>query len=685
MRADRLARGRHGRAAPCWAASCCWPRCRCTSSWSRRGGPLVARRPWRSSSAWRSCSSGGARRRARLARRAALAARASAGSPGLPSPQRAPHCLEELIERRARRAPQPPPLRQGHVAAAGRARDAPARSPAARPGRGPSLADLRRVIAAIERGEGGREDRRRRRAGPRGGRDARPDRGGQGRRARADPGRHPRQRPRAHRGLPGPGQDARSRGSWPRRSTWASAASSSRPTCCPSDITGSFLYDQRESRFEFRAGPVFTNLLLADEINRATPKTQAALLEAMQEAQVTDRGPVVPARAQPFVVIATQNPIELEGTYPLPEAQLDRFLLRVGVGYPDADAEREILKRRRERRTDAATVPTIVTRAELLAMQDALEDVFVSEALERYIVALTQATRSDPRVTLGASPRGSLALLKLARAEAAIRGRDFVLPDDVKAVAVAALAHRLVLRPELWVSQHDAARTWSRACSGRCRRRPESPRDLAADRAERLLPDRGRLGALPGRVHRPRRARGGRDPRRSSPSWPAGAPGRRPPARIRRELSSRRLLEDERVTVTVTLRADGAAAPGGAARAAAAAGRASSAGATTRSSRCGPVRRSRWTFELRGVGRQHLRLERAARARMGTARARRRRGPASRGRDGGGLPAACARSGTCRTRGARRRSWATTCRPRRAKASSPATSGPSRPAIRSGT
>ena len=223
------------------------------------------------------------------------------------------------------------------------------------------------------------------------------------------------------------------------------------PDLLPSDITGSFLYDQREARFEFRAGPVFTNLLLADEINRATPKTQAALLEAMQEAQVTIEGQSFPLE-QPFVVIATQNPIEMEGTYPLPEAQLDRFLLRVGVGYPEADAEREILKRRRERRTDAAAVPTIVTRAELLAMQGALEDVFVSEPLERYIVALVQATRVDPRVTLGASPRGSLALLKLARAEAAIRGRDFVLPDDVKAVAVAALAHRLVLRPELWVS-----------------------------------------------------------------------------------------------------------------------------------------------------------------------------------------------------------------------------------------
>jgi MoxR-like ATPase len=228
------------------------------------------------------------------------------------------------------------------------------------------------------------------------------------------------------------------------------------PDLLPSDITGSFLYDQREGRFEFRPGPVFTNLLLADEINRATPKTQAALLEAMQESQVTVEGQSFPLE-QPFLVIATQNPIELEGTYPLPEAQLDRFLLRVSVGYPDAEAEREILKRRRERRTDDAAVPTIVSRGDLLAMQAALEDVFVSAAIERYIVDLAQATRTDPRVALGASPRGSLAVLKLARAEAARLDREFVLPDDVKAVAVGALSHRLILRPELWVSRTTPA------------------------------------------------------------------------------------------------------------------------------------------------------------------------------------------------------------------------------------
>jgi MoxR-like ATPase len=224
------------------------------------------------------------------------------------------------------------------------------------------------------------------------------------------------------------------------------------PDLLPSDITGSFLYDQSRGRFEFRAGPIFTNLLLADEINRATPKTQAALLEAMQEVQVTVEGQTFPL-APPFLVLATQNPIELEGTYPLPEAQLDRFLMRVSVGYPDPDTERAILRRRRERRTDAAAVPTIVSRSELLAMQATLEDVFVSDALEGYIVALAQATRADSRVALGASPRGTLALLKLARAEAALRGREFVLPDDVKTMAVPALAHRLVLRPELWVAR----------------------------------------------------------------------------------------------------------------------------------------------------------------------------------------------------------------------------------------
>jgi len=228
------------------------------------------------------------------------------------------------------------------------------------------------------------------------------------------------------------------------------------PDLLPSDITGSFLFDQRQGRFEFRPGPIFTNLLLADEINRATPKTQSALLEAMQESQVTVEGERFPLEA-PFLVIATQNPIELEGTYPLPEAQLDRFLMRLQVGYPSAEDEVEILARRRGRREDVASVPPVLAPGELLTMQASLEDVHVAGVTERYIVALVQATRADPRVALGASPRGTLALLKLARALAALRRRDFVLPDDVKAMAVPALAHRLVLKPELWASRLSPA------------------------------------------------------------------------------------------------------------------------------------------------------------------------------------------------------------------------------------
>ena len=228
------------------------------------------------------------------------------------------------------------------------------------------------------------------------------------------------------------------------------------PDLLPSDVTGSFLFDQRQARFEFRPGPIFTHLLLADEINRATPKTQSALLEAMQEAQVTVEGERFPLDP-PFLVIATQNPIELEGTYPLPEAQLDRFLLRVAVGYPDTEEEVEILARRRRRRDDAVTVPPVTSRAELLEMQAALEDVHVADVIVRYIVDLVRATRADHRVALGASPRGTLALLKLSRALAALRRRDFVLPDDAKAMTVPALAHRIVLKPELWASRVSAA------------------------------------------------------------------------------------------------------------------------------------------------------------------------------------------------------------------------------------
>ncbi|HSL65531.1 MAG TPA: MoxR family ATPase, partial [Gaiellaceae bacterium] len=224
------------------------------------------------------------------------------------------------------------------------------------------------------------------------------------------------------------------------------------PDLMPSDVTGSSIYNQRESAFEFRAGPIFTNILLADEINRAPPKTQAALLEAMQERQVTIEGTTYPLD-RPFVVLATQNPIEYEGTYPLPEAQLDRFLLRLSFGYPSAEDEWRLLEERAERRTDEVAIEPVVGAAEVLALQRAVEEVYVSEAIGRYMVDLVAATRDSRRVAVGSSPRGSLALLKLSRARAAVSGRDFVTPEDVKGVAVPALAHRLMLRPELWVQR----------------------------------------------------------------------------------------------------------------------------------------------------------------------------------------------------------------------------------------
>jgi MoxR-like ATPase len=224
------------------------------------------------------------------------------------------------------------------------------------------------------------------------------------------------------------------------------------PDLMPSDVTGSSIWNQRDGDFEFRPGPIFTNLLLADEINRAPPKTQAALLEAMQERQVTIEG-VTHQLARPFLVLATQNPIEYEGTYPLPEAQLDRFLLRVSFGYPSRSDEWEVLSRRLERREDEVELTPIVDGQTLLALQAAIEDVHVSDAVGAYIIDLVTATRTSTSTTVGASPRGSLAVLKLARCKAALGGRDFVTPEDVKAVAVPALAHRLMLKPELWVQQ----------------------------------------------------------------------------------------------------------------------------------------------------------------------------------------------------------------------------------------
>lgn len=227
------------------------------------------------------------------------------------------------------------------------------------------------------------------------------------------------------------------------------------PDLMPSDVTGSYIWNQREADFEFRPGPIFTNLLLADEINRAPPKTQAALLEAMQERQATIEGSTHRLEP-PFLVIATQNPIEYEGTYPLPEAQLDRFLLRTAFGYPDHEDEVEVLGRRIERKVDEVELEPVVDRESLLAMQAAIEQVHVAESVRRYCVDLVAGTRESESAVVGASPRGSLALLKLARCQAALAGRDFVLPDDVKRVAVPALAHRLVLRPELWVQRISA-------------------------------------------------------------------------------------------------------------------------------------------------------------------------------------------------------------------------------------
>jgi MoxR-like ATPase len=222
------------------------------------------------------------------------------------------------------------------------------------------------------------------------------------------------------------------------------------PDLLPADITGAVVLDQQEGGFHFRPGPVFANLVLADEVNRAPAKTQAALLEAMQERQVTADG-TSHALPRPFLVIATQNPIEYEGTYPLPEAQLDRFLLRSSVGYPSPDDEWELVERRLERGTDDVVLTPVADADDVVAMQRALEQVHVSEPVGRYAVAIVTATRAEPQLQVGASPRGSLALVKLARAHALLRGRDFVTPDDVKDIATAALAHRLVLRSELWV------------------------------------------------------------------------------------------------------------------------------------------------------------------------------------------------------------------------------------------
>ena len=224
------------------------------------------------------------------------------------------------------------------------------------------------------------------------------------------------------------------------------------PDLLPSDLTGSFVYDQRISQFSFRQGPLFTGLLLADEINRTPPKTQAALLEAMQERQVTVEGQTFPLQS-PFHVLATANPIEYEGTYPLPEAQLDRFMLRVSFGYPTQDEEWDVLRRRMDRQREEQTLRQVTDADVLLAMQAAIERVEVDESVGRYCVSLTTATRAHAHVLMGSSPRGALSLLLAARAAAVIAGRDYVTPEDVKLVAEPVLAHRITIKPELWMSK----------------------------------------------------------------------------------------------------------------------------------------------------------------------------------------------------------------------------------------
>ncbi len=229
------------------------------------------------------------------------------------------------------------------------------------------------------------------------------------------------------------------------------------PDLMPGDITGSLVYDSRSAEFSFRPGPVFTNLLLADEINRTPPKTQASLLEAMEEYQVSVDGTPRPL-PDPFVVAATQNPVEYEGTYPLPEAQLDRFLLRVAFGYPTAGEEHDVLRRRLDRQREEVDISQVTDAAGLAAVQAAVERVVVDESVARYCVELVAATRSHADVLTGASPRGSLGLVLTARAWAAIRGRDYVVPEDVKVVSRAVLAHRITIKPDLWMTQASGAR-----------------------------------------------------------------------------------------------------------------------------------------------------------------------------------------------------------------------------------
>jgi MoxR-like ATPase len=227
------------------------------------------------------------------------------------------------------------------------------------------------------------------------------------------------------------------------------------PDLLPGDITGGYIFNRATSQFELRKGPLFANIVLADEINRASPKTQSALLEAMQEQQVTLEGETM-RLPQPFIVMATQNPIEYEGTFPLPEAQLDRFMMKLSVGYPSAEEEQEILRRRMERQREAAALVAVTDATEIRQLRELVETVYIDPDIQKYIVSLVTATRRDSRVAVGASPRGSLALLKLARAWAALDRREYVLPDDIKSFAGPALMHRMILEPDLWMKRNAA-------------------------------------------------------------------------------------------------------------------------------------------------------------------------------------------------------------------------------------
>jgi MoxR-like ATPase len=227
------------------------------------------------------------------------------------------------------------------------------------------------------------------------------------------------------------------------------------PDLLPGDITGGYIFNRSTSQFDLRRGPIFANILLADEINRASPKTQSALLEAMQESQVTLEGETLPL-PDPFLVLATQNPIEYEGTFPLPEAQLDRFMLKISVGYPSLDEEREILERRDQRQEDVVTLCQVIDAETLRQLSLKIEEVHIDDDLKGYIAAIIHETRVDRRVAVGASPRGSLAFLKVSRTYAALQGRDFVLPDDIKHFNQAVLSHRIILNPEYWMASKVA-------------------------------------------------------------------------------------------------------------------------------------------------------------------------------------------------------------------------------------